>query len=267
MTAVAAIVSLLALAAAASLALYLRCHAHILLERQLVDMMFGMLAALAIATAIPALRWYVTAFQHNQGSLAFVWYMGPVTAATSCLQLIIIASWILYRRTLLIESEQRRREREKPREWLSPPRQTRDESANQISRMPLFSTPRGAMHATPQVTPAVKTGKSLDLKLKEIKKKLKIPEEEDEAITAEVLADMVPIDGTVDQKISELHEKLMSTCLVPPAHPRSCAHSVHMCMIPTTALSSCTSCPHAPILFSSPAIAHASVPPPVPTLG
>jgi hypothetical protein len=189
-----------------------------------------------------------------------------VTAATSCLQLIIIASWILYRRTLLIESEQRRREREKPREWLSPPRQTRDESANQISRMPLFSTPRGAMHATPQVTPAVKTGKSLDLKLKEIKKKLKIPEEEDEAITAEVLADMVPIDGTVDQKISELHEKLMSTCLVPPAHPRSCAHSVHMCMIPTTALSSCTSCPHAPILFPSPAIAHASVPPPVPTL-
>ena len=43
----------------------------------------------------------------------------------------------------------------------------------------------------------------------EVKEKLGL-DVRDETITAKVLADMVPIDGTEEQKISALHEKLMS---------------------------------------------------------
>ena len=48
---------------------------------------------------------------------------------------------------------------------------------------------------------------TFELKLKQIKAKLGM-DENDEAITAEVLADMVPIQGTTEHKITRLHKKV-----------------------------------------------------------
>ena len=47
----------------------------------------------------------------------------------------------------------------------------------------------------------------MDLKLKQIKAKLGLDENET-AITADVLAEMVPIEGNLEQKIGKLHEKV-----------------------------------------------------------
>jgi hypothetical protein len=59
---------------------------------------------------------------------------------------------------------------------------------------------------------------ALDLKLTQIKQKLGV-DENNAAITAEVLAGMVPIEGTVNQKIWTLHERLMSTRIAPARAP------------------------------------------------
>jgi hypothetical protein len=78
------------------------------------------------------------------------------------------------------------------------------------SSVPL-NAPDGAAAAASELPPPKMPDVNLDLKLKQAKQRLGIPEEEEDnaAITAEVLAEMVPIEGpTADQKILELYEKL-----------------------------------------------------------
>lgn len=153
-TTLAAFSSLVAAIAAAALALWLRYHAHTFAERQLVHTMLGMLGALTVATSIPALRWYVTTFRNISSSRAFVVLIGPSLIGTNCLQLIIIASWVVYRWQLMIESEMRQQDRLQPREWLSPPRQVLHEDTEKTRvQQPSYRTPRAAIHKVAQPSP------------------------------------------------------------------------------------------------------------------
>ena len=98
---------------------------------------------------------------------------------------------------------------------------------------------------------------ALDLKLTQIKQKLGV-DENNAAITAEVLAGMVPIEGTVNQKIWTLHERLMSTRIAPARAPipaTACFAHMRSSHPPSPAVSP-ASCPYAPRV-SRPAVGNA----------
>jgi len=58
------------------------------------------------------------------------------------------------------------------------------------------------------VATAVTTEATMDVKMEQIKEKLGL-DPKDESVTAEVLAGMVPIEGSVEDKINALHAKLL----------------------------------------------------------